>query len=339
MNGIINLYDYRHKDEPTWELPPWNHVLGQGIMPLLIQSAGYLRPIGTAFLLGKFGIVATAAHCVKEALPEPLKREFHLLTGVHELKEAGLSVLHYRVNGSRVNVTIWPLEHIQVLQPSDLVVGSLQWTSEAESLTFTFSPAVPRVGSELLTIGYCRFKYPGEGIPIAAVRGNAFNWLRDYAHTLRVSSGKVLAIFSQRWCDSFLPAPCVLSSANAEPGQSGGPVFNDSGCICAAHSASSYDREGRAASVCSVLFPALSADITATLHLGDKCHFKVTTPLISLMRTGVVQSDGSETRLRFTKTDSGIRVDPFIVKEDLPYVFQDRHGYLAARPARPVRLD
>jgi len=56
-----DIFAGRALDQTIWELPS-GHALERGVMPLFVRLEDHYAPCGTAFVIGKSGLVATAAH-------------------------------------------------------------------------------------------------------------------------------------------------------------------------------------------------------------------------------------------------------------------------------------
>lgn len=258
----MNLRDYQSAGEPIWSLPAWNHPIGQGIMPLFIRSDDRMIPVGTAFLISRFGLVACAAHCIYQALRyrrygTSIADAFDAVNNEYDLDDVGLSVLHHSLkDDGRTSISLWPLEHVRIGPPSDVVYASLLWAPDILKLSFTLSPGVPRVGKTLLSVGYTEFAFPEGGLPIDRITEGRFDWEREYSHSLRVCEGLSGPIFTQQYSRGYVDGPCILTTCETVGGQSGGPVFNEEGNVCAIVSAGTQVT-GSPGSIASTLYPTL----------------------------------------------------------------------------------
>ena len=208
---MIPIAKYRKSPlDREWELPPWGHPLSRGVLPLFVTFEGRLFPVGTAFTIGRGVVfVVSAAHNVREAWKFE-ERLSHLLfkdelPSSIELQEVGLSILYQRPeeNGD-IEVTIWPLETGDGAPPTDIVFASPKHQTVFPTLVHRLSFDLPTVGERVWSIGYCDFKYPEDGIPLADIEKNTFDWQRDYGHKLLVVEGKVERIFTQQFARRFI---------------------------------------------------------------------------------------------------------------------------------------
>jgi hypothetical protein len=341
----IDLESYRPKGATSWDLPPWGHPLSQGIMPLCASVADYLIPIGTAFVVSRrIALVVSAEHSIREALKyhvhgEQLRRRPQLPENI-TLDDMGLSVLHHRVipNGC-VEITVWPLEFVNGGQPTDVVFGSLQFQTTLPWLTIPLSFDVPRIGSQVRSIGYCGFHYPEGGIPLTSVQDGTFDWHSQYSHRLHVVEGQVQRIFLQRFASAYIEGPCFTIDAEIEHGQSGGPVLNTDGYVCGVNSA-----VVNKSSIISLLYPLLTINVSSGVSIGP-ARINVAQPLLELVCRGVVATDGSEEHVSVTTDeDDVLRIGPRIHNDDVIFTHDDINGYengkqgtLETRPGLRIR--
>jgi hypothetical protein len=337
----MNVRDFQLSGDTEWDLPDWNYPLAQGIMPLCVISNERLIPKGTAFLISKLGVVATAAHVISEALrDDPVA--YHALKNGHCGKEypvrhIQLAVLHHRkINGVSTQINVWPLENVQIAHPTDLAFGFLKFQQSFPFMSFTLSPAAPRIGETVFSLGYCDSKFPVNGIPLREIKDGTFDWSGEFSHRFHVAEGRVNALFLQRFARGYAEMPCFLMDANMQHGQSGGPVFNASGNICGINLAGAEKFTNGQNSLASLIYPALTIKLKFTLQLAKSFIFNVRNQLFNLISNGGIATDGSERLTNISVENNDFRIDPLIHRDDEEYVFDDFHGYENSQPADPI---
>lgn len=337
----INVRDFQLPGEREWDLPAWNYPLAQGIMPLCSIVNQHLIPIGTAFLISKLGVVATAAHVISEALRADRAAHQAVINGPsskeHAVKHVQLAVLHHRrIDGASTQVNVWPLENVQIAHPTDLAFGFLKFQRSFPYMSFTLSPAAPRIGKTVFSLGYCDTKFPDRGIPLREIKDGTFDWDGAFFHRFHVAEGKVKAIFLHRFSRGYSDGPCFLMDSNVQHGQSGGPVFNSSGNICGINLGGASILTNRQHSLASLIYPALAIKLKFTLQLAKACTFNAYQPLFNLISNDGITTDGSERLSKISVEDDEFRIDPLIHRDDANYTFHDLHGYQNSQPAAPV---
>jgi hypothetical protein len=335
----INVRDYQKTGERSWDLPTWNYPLAQGIMPLCAIVNEHLIPVGSAFLISKLGIIATAAHVVQEALREDDVAHEAIISNAknkeYSVKNVQLAVLHHRqISDQNIEVNVWPIENIQIAKPTDVAFGFLKYQQKFPYLSFTLSPAAPRIGEKVLCLGFFDSKFPDGGIPLKNINDGTFDWNNAFSHRFHVTEGNVEALFVNHFCKVYADGPCFLLDCELEHGQSGGPIFNSEGNVCGINLGGASILLGKESSLASMIYPALAVKIKFSFDMADALHFTATQPLINLINNGIT-TDGSEKLARLTEVDCEVRVDPLIHHEDANSTFKNFHGYQDSNPAIP----
>ncbi len=338
----INVRDFQSPGEVEWDLPSWNHPLAQGIMPLCAIVNQHLIPIGTAVIISKLGVIATAAHVISEALRNDPTVHKEVLKGncekEHQVKHVQLAVLHHRmISSETTQFNIWPLENVQIAHPTDLAFGFLKVQQSFQYMSFTLSPAAPRIGETVFSLGYCDNQFPEDGIPLQEIKNSTFNWNENFSHLFHVSEGKVKALFVRRFAQGYADGPCFLMDSNVRHGQSGGPVFNSYGNICGINLGGASVITNEQNSLASLIYPALTIKLSFTLQLAKQFTFNAQSPLISLVSSGGIKTDGSERLTNISGEDDKFRISPLIHRDDKINTFDDFHGYQDSKPSVPVQ--
>jgi hypothetical protein len=321
----------------AWELPFWGNPLAAGIFPLCAVAEERFFPLGTAFVIGRQGIVASAMHNIDEALTYQRAgntlAQMLQLPSHYTMKEVGLSLLHHLQDGQRMQVNFWPLESGNPAPPSDLFFGSAIFQTSFGYLALSLSPAVPRIGSRVICVGYEQMEFPGNGIPVTDIQSGKFDWETQTKIKLRAVEGTVKAIFVPRFSLGFVNASCILLDCNVGHGQSGGPVFNENGYVCGVISAGTERYFGIPGSLISLLHPVLMNEIDFGADIGG-VRINARHPMLALIRNGSISTDGTEQLSTAERDGSGWRVDPLIRREDASFVYPSVQAYLAGRPAQ-----
>jgi hypothetical protein len=304
-------------------------------MPLFVNKDEVLHHIGSAFLISPAGLIATASHCIAEALrvhgfaPDEFRpgEEYDLLQ-----TKVKLSVLHVHSADARANFSIWSVANMQVAHPTDVAFGCLHDVDApaaraVPALTFE----VPGPDTWLHAIGY-----PANNLPpleLRAARDKTFDW-RAYQPTLVAATGQVKAVILHGYTP-ITRGPCVVTDCPTLRGMSGGPVITGAG-VCGVVSGSTHLEDGADGSVLSLLYPTLSIPLDLVLHPAPNFAFRTRISLFAAAERGLVKSDGSHRRHRIVEDDGKFRVDPLIDAAHLPRVFDTRRDFVEARPSRPL---
>lgn len=327
----INLREYQRPGEKSWDLPPWNHPVSQGVYLLSVIKDEHVFPIGTAFLISRIGIVATAYHNITDAMRFHRNGERLRIGGLrnnYHVNDMQLCVLHHVLLADGASeFSLIPIKGVHGGPPSDVIYGVLAHDPHVLRRPFTLSPGVPRINSTVLSVGYCEMQYPDDGIPLESIRSGTFDWISDYSHRLCVREGRVEAVFTNSFAPSYVGGPCFLIDCEIEQGLSGGPVFNESTYACGINSAGMTTIMGRPTSLVSMIYPTLPVEISLQEGLRS---------LESLIRTGKVISDGTIDLCRVHRDENGIRVDPLVHQDDRHAIFETGAHYENNSSALPI---
>jgi hypothetical protein len=304
-------------------------------MPLFVNKDDFLHHVGTAFLISAAGVIATASHCIMAAfrlhdIPQNQfqgGRDYDLLQ-----TEVKLSVLHIHHDGQRASFSLWSVANAQIAHPTDLAFGFLHdvdapTARAAPSLSFR----VPAPDSWVQVIGY-----PGNDLPpinMKMAREGTFDW-RAYQPTLLAATGKVKGIILQR-CEPVTTGPCIITDCPVSHGMSGGPVISDNG-VCGVVTANTYLEDGSDGSALSLFYPALPIPLNLAWTPHPQFTLTSQVPLIQAAEWGLVKSDGTHRMHRIVGDGGQFRVDPFIAKDHLYRVFDNRRDFCDGRPSRPL---
>lgn len=337
----MNLRDHRtDPDQSAWELPPWGHQASMMVMPLFMTIDEHLFPIGSAFTVGSgLGFVMTAMHNIMEAIKEDGFHDTAVSSGklpeAMSLRHIGLSVLHQAPNGQGgLTLNFLPLTSVEGAPPTDVVIGFAQLPLGTRSISLPLSFAVPAKGDLIWSLGYHDFKFPEDGIPIAAVRDGSFDWQHDYSHRFLVVEAEVEAAFSARLAAGFLEGPCFVFDQTIPHGLSGGPVISADGHILGINSAGAETFFGKPMSAASMLYPLALTSINFGATIGPLT-LKSKRPMIDLIGQGIIRTDGTEERLAFT-VDDGMTSIIAGVPTGSVTVFEDLSGYQSGTAARRI---
>ena len=340
MPSIINdLRKFNKNGRDSWVLPPWNHPISEKVFPLCIVKDDVAIPIGTAFMVSEIGILISATHNILEMFRHHRRREMPRdLTKFetdYNFDDVSLSIIHQIPNeDGTTRITLLPIENVHVARPTDVVYGSLIYQTLVRYRGLALSPSMPRIDSgSVLSVGYCDFKYPEDGISLKSIREGSFDWANDYSHTLRVCEGQIKAIFVQKFASGFIEGPCLITDFEIEHGQSGGPAFNEHGFIFGVNSAGSTKMLDFPSSILSLLYPTLGTNIKKILSLMENCTLNFTVPVIQLIQNGAIKTDSSEFLNSIEVEDDGFRVSPIGHGTNLNHVFDDVHGFINKSPA------
>lgn len=332
----INVKQYRKDEENRWSVPLFETALSSGIMPLFVNKDEVLYHIGTAFLICRFGVFVTAAHCILQALAEHGfdTKEFEpghdydldlLKTNVK------LSVLHWHNDGDRIRASVWSVASMTAFPPTDVAYGSLNIHNQPNPVVIpTLSFALPGCETEVLTLGYPKNNFPP--IDLRLVHEGRFDW-SAYRPPLVVTAGRVSATILRGY--NFAKGPCAITTCPTENGMSGGPVINAAGNVCGIVSGSMILAEGNG-SLASLLYPVLCMPIRTVWEPQKGFRMNVDTPLIDAVPRGWVKSDGTEQLHRVVKENGRWRVDPQVTIDNRRCIFDTRADYHDDRPSQPL---
>lgn len=307
---VISLFDGRNGEEPKWELPRYGHPLARGVFPLRAKptetSSIVGERLGTAFCVGRFGILATAMHCFIESLgysgnARLQMRRIDDWPKSSALKDVELFVTWHQVYDDKNGATVKtiPLTHLAASPPSDLLLGSAPLIEDLPLLSLRMSFRPPRIGSKVVCVGYSAAE-PVDG------RHEFFNY------TFSAIEAEVVAIFPNG-LGSVLPAACFLIDKEPPHGMSGGPVFDEHGNVCGIVSkgATMYMPEGpsypKEAGVVSLLHPILPTSLEVNASKGP-ITASIKQPVAVWVAEGHILTDGSLVKCSIQKKDDGYRV-------------------------------
>ncbi len=307
-------------------LPAWGHDLHAGVFPFCARGNGQIVPIGTAFSVGKVGVVATALHNIQDALrfhPDGDRlRRVGLIHG-GDLAPLELALLHRHYPGPRHGrFAVWPLETVHGARPTDVVFGFATFQQEFPYIALPLSFVPPRVGSTVRIVGYGGMRTDHE-IEEAALQAGDIRQLVDAGLGLNVVETTVTAVLTQRVARGFTEGPCLLVEGDIPHGVSGGPVFNQDGYVCgiAASSLAELDPE-HPKSFVALLNWNLSTNIRLrVVHGGEELISERT--LMDLIIAGVVPTDGSERHVQMVATEEGIYIGTRVHRGDADHVYED----------------
>lgn len=350
----FGLDAFRTGEERTWELPAWGHPLSLGVFPLLVEeSESELRTIGTAFNIGRAGILATAGHLLVE---ESLKRDRRGLRLLHEpwfpksleLSEYGnhgLYILYSLAGHEQLHVRLLPIQKasgILTVTPerrrvADLAFVAPDFPRELPRRCLPITFRVPRIGSTIRCIGYCKSSDDHENvISLEDLREERIrDWLSYYKHRFCVVEGVVREIFTQGFAPNFVSSACFSIDVETENGLSGGPVFDENGYVCGVVSAgaSLYFSQPSSSSLVSLFYPSFMTSINAVHSMAANFQFTISLPLSELVARQSIRTDGSEELVTLVPEGEEWRVGIEIHKDDANSVFDNLEGFQENRTA------
>jgi hypothetical protein len=301
-----------------------------------------LNSYGSSFLVSPYGIIATAAHVVQQSLDDDQMARRAFLSGNCDkeqiVKYSQLAVLHHiKISNQSTQVNVLPIENIHIAYPTDLAFGFIKFQESFPTMSFTLSPSAPRIGENIISIGYCDTKFPESGIPIDAIKDGTFRWDRDFSHRFHAVEGKVNALFLTNFAKSYGDGPCFLTDSDIKHGQSGGPVFNSSGNVCGVNLGGSSTMTNSQSSIASLIYPILP--IRLKLSFSPTKSFKVNAyhDFISLIERGIINTDGSERLAKIIHENEKIRIDAMIHIEDAGFSFENFKEYLAGNSVSKIK--
>ena len=300
-----------------------------GVFPLFLTIDMRLIPIGTAFVVGRFGsFVLSATHNIGEALKqEPGFEQLasRLFEGTIDLKRIYLSVLYQSTDDTgQTQLMLWPIETFSSPCPTDVVIGSLQAAAGIVAPVLKLCFSLPSIGEKLWSVGSSEFKYPDGGIPLSAIQDKSFNWNTDYGHRLFVVEGRVERIFTQRFAAGYLEGPCFAFDSEIRHGMSGGPLFSPNGIVRGVNSAGASSFFNEPKSLGSLLHQILSIQLKYGVQVGP-LRINNNCDVMYLVSRGVLATDGSEEKLGYTLDDEtgSLVVHPRIWSRDRAFIHDD----------------
>lgn len=308
-------------------------------MPLLISVHGRLFPIGTAFTTGQLHFVVTATHNIEQIMARDPRLAHKLsrgrLDGSHNLSDGhALYVLHHRLQGDDINLTLWPLRKIDGASPTDVVFASPQHAQGIQTLVSPLSFDIPLIDETVLSVGYAEFTYPEDGIDFADVQAGTFDWHGAYRHRLFVIEGTIQRIFTKQFSSGYVAGPCFAFDPEIRHGMSGGPIYNRAGNVCGVNSAGATRFFDSPISLGSLLYPMLTRPLRFGAELGPLT-LNARRPMIDLIAQGALKTDGSEQRVAFTKDEETgqLIAHPGTQLADRERIHDDFAGYQAGKGA------
>lgn len=324
----LSIEEGRPSGATEWHLSEWEHPLIAGVFPLAVRTEERLIALGTAFCISSLGVVASAYHVLHEALRfHPAGDRLRATRWVDE--SADLAPLSFDVlHRHEKRFTVAPLRTIQGAKPTDIVLAHGQFGGSAPFIPMPISFSVPRIGSRVLAIGYGGLRTGDDGISIERLAAGDASELEHAGLALTVVEGRVTRIFTKRFADGYIEGPCFEFGADVPHGTSGGPVINEDGFVCGvvAAGAGIYAETG-AATIVSMLYPLILQDVQLESVVGSAA-IRTDRALADLIGMGVIQTDGSETRLPIVQTPNGPLAGINTHRDDIDFVFDDLRGAL-----------
>jgi len=202
----------------------------QCVLPLVAKVEDQIYPVGTGFVLNPDGLFVTAAHVLEEAESR----------AVYKQNDDGELYKHYEFYaiyiGNQRNTNsesyiggLLPID--EVWAPIDLDIG-FGWLRLPRSVAdgkpiplwpVCIRPAIPRPNAEITAMGY--YKMAG------SLKTNKEGIIWNHAQETAVSSGVIEEVYPVRRDQTLLSFPCFRTNARFDPGMSGGPIFDKSGCV------------------------------------------------------------------------------------------------------------
>jgi hypothetical protein len=331
----IDIHKFRKGDERQWQVPLLDSDLPAGIMPLFVNKDEFLFHVGTAFLISSTGVIATAAHCIKEAIR---RHDVQLEDADGDMEydllqtKVKLSVLHIHNDGQCAHFSIWSVANIQIAHPTDIAFGFLHGVDAPTARAVPcLSFRVPSPDDWVQAIGYPTNTLPP--IDFTRARNRTFDW-SSYLPTLLASTGQVKAIIL-RDCQPVTKGPCIVTDCPTLPGMSGGPVVCQN-TVCGVVTNNLHLPDGADGSALSLFYPALPVSLNLVWNPHPKFNISFRMPLVQAAERSLVKSDGTHLMHRFRKDGDQYRVDPLIEKEHLRYVFDTRADFWNGCPSQPL---
>jgi len=303
-------------------------------MPLFVIKNDILYHIGTVFLICRFGVFLTAAHCISQALHEHgfdmpeshSDKEYDLLRS-----QIKMAVLHWHRDGDRIKVRTWNVLSMTVFHPTDIAFGSLDIHDQPNVVTTpTLSFAIPDGESSVYALGYPKNDLPP--IDLQQARDGLFDW-RNYQPPLMAAAGTVNATILQGY--NYTKGPCIVTTCQTENGMSGGAVINSQGSVCGIVSGSAILSGGDGA-LASLLYPVLCMPIRSVWEPAQGFRMNFNIPLLEAIPKGWVKSDGTHELHRIVDNNGQLQVEPLVSVENGRYIFDNRASYHADQPSLPI---
>ena len=252
-------------------LDKFGHKIQQMAMPIVAGSNGEFTPVGTGFTITPGGLMMTATHVLQEAHERcgGDDRGVDISNSRMELYALYVTSEKHSAEDESLVGGMWPIRRVWFGKELDI---ALCWlapaTRDGEPITFPvarLSPGLPVVGDNILGFGYHKMVSETE----RSVSGQfTVNYKQDTAFT----KGQVSEVFPLARDAAMLNFPVFRTDARFDPGMSGGPIFNEKGCVCGVVCSSlpAFCDDQQHISYGSLIWPALGSTIDAVVLEGQE---------------------------------------------------------------------
>jgi hypothetical protein len=338
MDILKRLKQDNLENSDTWKIDPYSNPLSHSTMIFAFHCENRFFPIGTIFFIGKTGFMLSASHVFDEGLLKSkhnkVMRE-SIANGEFQKNvkgDLGFSALRFNSSdGFVTSITLIGIENIAACIPGDIFYAS---PLIGEALLpidhLTLKPAMPEVGEKVFSCGYTNFDYDIEaGLPLDKIRSGHFNWRDSISFDFMVYEGEIMTLYTSKFAESYLNAPCFSVNYCIPHGLSGGPTFTKNGIVCGVNSAS-FGGE----SLISLLYPSIFTNIKSTLRIGPLT-INNNSSICQHMGFGSIATDGSEESIKYAIKNDSLCVYHKWADFLNSNTFADRNGYELGIPAKP----
>lgn len=269
-------------NEPTFVVQPADGPIGPVVVRILVEAPDQTpEPIGTGvWIVGH--MVLTARHNV-----ECIIKRFGGPGPDGAIQEYTIRL--YQVLPSR-DYAIWEVRRVWCSPGSDLAllhVGLWGYTAEAPpnpAYGLRMSVAQPKIGDRVAAFGF-------HSITTASSRNSDGTLHLDLDGVPQATSGVVTDIHPTGRDSAMYPFPCFAVNARFDAGMSGGPVFDEEGCLIGIICGSlPGDETSPHVSYVATLAPLFSMQIDAKVK--DQPVSAAAYPVADLVRAGVLSVVG-----------------------------------------------
>lgn len=284
-----------NEEHPTFKETGPDQFIHEIASPLIAVRNGKEEYVsGTAFVIGRFFAI-TAYHVLADFV-----ERYEGVRDVESSLNISFEILLFLTQNKGRDIMPMKVMRVWRSAPLDLAVIALgvphDWPDDYRWKAPAISLLPPKVGTRISAFGFAT----PELTPSSTDEPSLVN-----LHPV-TATGLVQEIHHDRRDAVRLPFPCFCTNARFDGGMSGGPVFNEDGCVCGVVCSSfpALNADESHVSYVSTLWPIIGTMIDATESSASGASYY---PLHDLFKSGAIYTSDLD-HVELVVNESGTRV-------------------------------